>query len=100
MPPTAKDFRSTFEEWAEQGKPVPTEAMWQACGTSLHTDLAQSRATRKRFRPLRTRKIVVGDLVANHGKMLPTGGPAHLTVWFRANASPQSAFTADAEATP
>lgn len=98
VPPAPVDFRSTFEEWAEQGKPVPADDLWRACGTSVHTDLAESRATRERYKPLRTRKIVVGDLEPPHGKMMPTGGPAHVTVWFRVAAKPESAFTKDAEA--
>ena len=99
IPPSAIDFRSTHEEWTERGVPVPAELLWMACGTSVHTELEGSVATRRRFKPLRNRRIVVGELVAAHGKMLPTQGdhPSHVTVWFYVGSTPELAFTIDAE---
>ncbi len=97
IPPTSVDFRPTYEDWMAQKKVIPSDKLWQACGTSVHTDLAASRATRQRFRPLRDRRIVLGDLSPQHGKMMETGERAHLTVWFRAGAKPEADFMTDAE---
>ena len=102
IPPAAIDFRSTFEDYKARGQPLPTERpFWQACGTSLHTELEGSRVTRARFPPLRERRIVVGQLAITHGKMMSTAGfhSSHITVWFRVDAAPETSFTLDAEAT-
>lgn len=97
IPPGATDFRSTLEVRVEKGGSVPDDQLWQACGTSVHTDLADSRRTRDRFPPLRGQKIVVGELLPQHGKMMPTGGASHVTVWFRVSATPHTAFVTNAE---
>jgi hypothetical protein len=103
VPPTDVDFRSSFEDYAARGKTIPPDKLWKGCGTSLHTDVAGSRATRSRFPPLRQRRIVVGTLTAMHGKMMATDDgfhPSHVTVWFRVGAAPAGSFTTDAEVAP
>lgn len=97
IPSAPGDFLSTFEEnpGREHG-----DHFWMACGASLHTKLEGSQKTRQRYKPLRERRIAVGVLNAEHGKMKPTPGfhPSHITVWFRVGATPHLSFVDDAEA--
>jgi hypothetical protein len=101
IPPQAIDFRSSVEDYRARGLEVPAHKFWQACGTSVYTELEGCRTTRQRYPALRERRIAKGLLLAAHGKMMKTEGghPSHMTVWFRVNATPEQSFLADAEKT-
>jgi hypothetical protein len=91
VPPTPEDFASTFETHSRQADDFG-DSLWQACGTSFHTHIDGSEATRKRFKALRKRKIVSGELVSELGRMMDTPSrtsQCHVTVWFYLNSYPE-----------
>lgn len=100
IPPLPTDFRSTYEDDVDRlGHPRDSTDP-SLYGTSLHLSLAGSVATRKRFPPLRGRRIATGTLVPRHGQMSEADARSHITVWFKVEAQPHRDFSVDAEATP
>ena len=99
IPPSDSDFLSTFEE--SPGRQVKNDSIGMVFGTSFHRNLECSRQTRRRYKPLRNRYIVVGTLRNEHGVCLATPtscGPSHFTVWRRKESLIHSDFILDAEA--
>ena len=91
-PPTAPDFKSTFEEYPNRrfgGE------LWKACAASLYTQRSDSDRTRRRYKKLRNKMIASGELHAGLGVMLATpssGSGSHLSVWFYREAQPHLEF--------
>lgn len=100
IPPSDLDFLSTYEE--SPRRQVKDDGIGMFFGVSFHRDLSCSIRTRARYRPLRSRRIVVGTLKNDHGVCLATPtscGPSHLTVWRRTQSEIHADFIIDAEAT-
>ena len=87
LPPSAEDFKSHFELYPGRDWGV---GIVQAHGVSFHADVADSEKVRRRFKPLRNKRIARGQLTAHHGRMkkTPSTETSHLTVWFLAGAAP------------
>lgn len=98
IPPSDSDFLSTFEEYPTRA--VNNDTIGMVFGVSFHRNLECSVRTRKRYKPLRDRYIVVGTLKKEHGVCLATPtncGPSHLTVWRWKRSQIHSDFTVNAE---
>jgi len=98
IPPSDSDFISTFEEFP--GREFKDDDA-KIFGTSFHRRLECSKRTRERYRALRHRHIVVGELKNEHGVHLSTPtacGPSHFTVWRWKQSIIHPDFTLDAEA--
>ncbi len=88
VPPTPTDFKSQYELLPNRDFGTSIAI---AHGVSFHGDLDDSKRTRKRFKPLRGKKIATGALAPAMGKMKNTPAEwakSHLTVWFHARATP------------
>lgn len=99
LPPSNSDFKSTYEKDPNNDY---GDGLWMACGASLFTDIEGVLKTRKRFRPLRKKKIAVGEMVVSLGKMKNTtpgknSHKSHITVWFRLSSEPEKYINHDAE---
>ncbi len=96
IPSSSSDFLSVYQLTPERN----FSSLSMACGVSFHTDLEDARKTRQRFKPLREKRVSVGQLIPAHGVMQPTPAkeaPSHLTVWFYVNAEPHNSFVMDGE---
>ena len=98
VPPSQADFRSTHEEFPERQYPDEHNFI-NSFGASFHMTLEASRICRRRYKGLRSHRIVVGTFASSMGCQKPTYGPGHLSVWLYVEAAPHREFTRDAEGT-
>ncbi|MFB9154456.1 hypothetical protein ACFFUS_14085 [Vibrio gallaecicus] len=90
-PPQKVDFRSTIEENPKRAakKPSDREMLY---GASLFTRQEEALKKKKLFKPLRNKTLSAGHLSSDDGMMKKTGGPCHITVWFKKEALPHERF--------
>ncbi|MBY7969338.1 hypothetical protein KW445_06695 [Vibrio fluvialis] len=91
-PPSRDCFCSTIEEYPgrKAKRPTDTEMLY---GASLFTEAAEATKKKQLFKPLRNKMLCAGRLIEEDGMMKKTGGPHHITVWFKNNADPHNRFT-------
>jgi hypothetical protein len=89
-PPQANDFLSSYEEYPGRS----FHDLENACGMSVYRLIQDVQRTRNRYRPLRNRRIAIGVLLPEFGRMkpTPTNGDSHYTVWLRCSANLGPAF--------
>ena len=78
-PPEASDFLTYHEEGKDLRDPNPT-AVCRSHGISVYRNVEDARH-RKSLLPGVTLYIAAGTLTAEHGRMMPTGKPTHMTWW-------------------
>lgn len=90
-PPIKTCFSSTIEEnpGREAKKPTDREMLY---GSSLFTQAREALKKKRLFKPLRQKILSTGALIEEDGVMKKTGGPHHITVWFKADADTHTRF--------
>lgn len=95
-PPNGSDFVSVRKLYPHRRVPDECEA-W---GLSVFSDEMDARRMRDRVAGLREKRVAVGELTAQHGRLKPTPrGPksSHHTWWVPAGVDPAAAFSVMAE---
>ena len=89
-PLTANDFLPTVVEHPH--RPFPADKLCAACGVSVFRNVQDVMAKRRRFAPLRNKKIARGCITESDGLVLETFEPTHITWWLQ-TVAPHANFT-------
>lgn len=88
-PPSSNDFRPTIIEHPHRD--FKSEDLCIACGVSVFKKLEDALNRRRRFKPLRDKRIAIGTITQDDGLILETCSDSHMTWWLQTD-SPHKDF--------
>ena len=89
VPPTLNDFMPTKIEQPE--REFKQNEICAACGVSVFRDVQDAIKKRSLYKPLRAKRIAIGQISKLDGLVLETFAPSHMTWWLQ-TATPHANF--------